>query len=236
MSDPDTGRGIPEQEQFSTSAERHEFSRAVNFDPHVTNAVEIMNTPEPSGVMDRLLDELSAEQKKESPDQSVIEKIQSQLAIERELLSVQTVTATDAERLQSDQMETRELNDREMVMQNIQVTAKRIAGLEVDIPEMADNAIANMAEEYSPAMKNVLEEVEAEVEATYEDVAKIFSDIQPNEVVARLQDSIQMQRFSFTILTKVYGLLTHTEHLLIDLHTSMLRAVDAWRQEHQPKS
>lgn len=235
MGDPDTGRGIPEQEQFS-SDERRKFSRAVNFDPAVEHAAEIMNEYEPESTMDQLLDQLSVEQKKEHPDQSQIENIRRQISQEHELVMAQTVTADKLPQHLLDTHETKELNDQEAAIKEIEVLGKRITGLDQDISEMADEAVGDMAEEYPVEMKKVLDDVEYEIDLTYSDIAKIFGDIQSDQVMERLQKSIELQRFDPAKLHKVYTLLKRAEIILITANTTMLKAVDAWRKAHQQKS
>lgn len=237
MGNPDNG--IPDQEKFSTSAERREFSRAVNFDPQVEKAIEIMDAYEPSSKMDQLLDQLTTEQKKSQPDQSRFDDLRRQLTVEHELIVAQSLPERNPRQYLADQMETKELNDQEAAIHEIEVLSKRITGLDQDISEMADDAVGDMAEVYPDEMRRVLDDVEYEIDLTYADIAKTFGDmqdIQSDQVMDRLQKSIELQRFDFMKLHKVFTLLKRAEIILIDAHTKMLKAVDAWRKEHQQKS
>lgn len=231
----------PRRDQFSSRDEEQEF-RAADFDPTVKRALDTMShhadalEGQPESPIDRLIDELLAEQKKPQPDLFRMTDIRQRLDQEHALVMAQSVTNETAVQHMTDRMKTQELDDREVAIRDIEKLVESIPGLKQDIVNMADEAIGDMAEDYPDDMEEIITQAENEIEEAYESIAKTLELSDPELVDAKLRDQAGLQQIDFESLRMVYAFLMKAQNELVDDHTSMLAVVDRWRKEHHQKS
>ncbi len=228
MSEPDTGKGIPEEEMFSTSAEWSDFSHAIHFDPHVKKAEEVMEAHEPVSHMDALLDEYSAALKVEKPNEEAIQLILEKIQKER----IFFIAQAGSERTANDQQETQELNDREQAINEIFRLNASISGLEKEIWILADTIKGSNVDSYPDAIQNIIDDALSEnLELDVQMSAILRCEIEEVEDV--VHDQTRLLTYQFSELKLIFAFMTKAEHVMIDDHSKMLKATSDWREKHK---
>lgn len=242
-SDPETGRGIPQQDQFSSRDEERQFRPAVDHDPHVLRAVEAMGEhgdrlDEQGSQLDRILDELMVERKKPVPDLTHLVHIRARLhqeEVEQKILDQAQKSSPEQKAI--DSFESLALDHPELANEEIIKAVAVIDGLATDIFDMAESTISESSDEYPQTIQSILSTMYESEEGLLQSVKHIIPDFSDSildfeDLVEHFEPLPSDPKAKVSLFTTI----RLDIHAFVDLNSKMMEAVDQWRREHHQKS
>ncbi len=185
---------------------------------------------DPESPVDRLIDELSVELKKDHPDQAKLDSLRQQLNQEHPLVAADTVTSETAGRHINDVVESAIRREREISEANIRKLVTQIQGLNQDIRTMANDAIGEAAEEFPQPMDDIIGAAESQVGQLANQAEQLIQTETPDAL--NFIQSSSLDNVPSPALKELEAISEQVRNMLIDLHSRMLKATSDWRKTH----
>ncbi len=230
----------PRAERFSSRDEEREFRPAVERDPHVQRAVEIMSehadrlNDEPESPAEVLLDELVAERKKERPDPKKLANIHRRMTAEGIFVAAQSVQELDPKRYEKTLNETAELNRLEL-LEPISVSADEMLFYDKDTQTMANTTLDD-GQDYPESIAIILNEqksVEGKLLAGLSKLFRFGKNTSIEEVLVMLADKEWLQKVDMKTLVRLRDLVEETKQEFIAVYEKMYYESFDWNEQHR---